>query len=133
MAMGHSACQVTGIKKEFLDKNFPDLMRAIENHAEFDNWDSTADDLIDTSMGDNVPGIRKLFNELQEQFTKLTETNGQGLKLFVIRYQSEDAEPYDEVEHTDGCIFAVEGVYVKTPAAQRFEQDLIEMSWTPFG
>jgi hypothetical protein len=130
MGHGYSAVTATGINKEFLDKNFPETMQEIENHPDFEYWGALVPIVTD---GDGSQELLALFKRLASEFEEFTRTGERGLQLYLHRYESESAERYDNVKHTDDCIFCVDGVYVKTPAANRFNEELIEMSWAAFG
>jgi len=56
-----------------------------------------------------------------------------GLVLNLTYYDEEMGDRYDDVEHTNGCVFTLEGVTQLTPEAMRCRHLFNRQSWTCSG
>jgi hypothetical protein len=55
------------------------------------------------------------------------------LDLELGYYDEDLGDGGDEVEHTDGAIFLVDGVIVRTPAGEKFSDMVQQNLWSVFG
>jgi len=131
MGMGYAACVTQAFKYADVKELCPAEVAAIEAVEGFETWGDLARGLWceDEDFLPYKPSVDALCNA----FSKATETNGEGLKLFLTYYDEESGDRYDEVSHHDNCIFEVGGVYQFTPAGERFIGKLQNATYVVFG
>lgn len=130
MGMGYGACTTHTISYENLKALCPAELATIEAVEGFESWGWLAEAISHEDpeiVRYNVP-----IEALTKAFNKATETEGQGLDLFITFYDKEVGDRYDEVDHLDGCMFEVSGVYKKTPAAERFKDKIEPANYVVF-
>jgi hypothetical protein len=91
-----------------------------------------------TSMQEDVPRpVVEAFDNLCYAFHQVTgvedSTGAFALDLELGYYDTDLGDGGDDVEHTDGAIFLVDGVVVRTPAGEKFK-DMVNLNlWSVFG
>lgn len=132
MGMGYAACQTQAIKYDDLKELCPNEVAAVEAVEGFEGWGALAQSLWCDDQ-EIVQPFKASIEALCQAFTTLTSVDGNGLKLVLTYYDDESGDRYDEVEHLDGCIFEIEGVYQMTPAALKFKEKIEHVSYVVFG
>ena len=145
MGMGNYACDadVVGTRfiREMCPKKWASLMNIlIENHINLDVLGAAAqyiDDMVydlaqqiewntdnDYSKCEEIAErIVKAYEELCKSFQKAT-----GLSLYLNYHSAEDRG--DEV---DGYFWSVGGVYIYSPAGEKYKKEITHKSWTIYG
>jgi hypothetical protein len=131
MGMGFAANSGMAIKYDDLKELCPQEIAAIESHESFEDWGSLARGLWldEENFKDFVPLVKKL----EKSFKAATTTKSSNLKLYLTYYDEENGDRYDEVVHSDGCIFEVDNVYQLTPAGKKFKEKLHRNNFVTFG
>lgn len=85
-------------------------------------------------------GFPQALERLEFQFRVVTRVEDSTfsnavscLELELGYYDEELGDGGDEVEHTDGAVFLVSGVTVRTPAGEKFKDVVQENLWSVFG
>lgn len=123
MGMGTYGCHGYVISLEELTKLCPETVKQVEAYPDFNGWGSVAE-----NVEDNPAELANLVDALIEDFNKKT-----GLELSIDYYDTVTAERYDVVDHSDGCVFTVQGMTMLTPAGEKFKHIINEQSWTGWG
>lgn len=132
MGMGYAACSTQAFKYDDVKELCPAEVAAIEAVEGFESWGALAQSLWCDNEEELAP-FKPLVEALCNAFSKATEVDGKGLKLILTYYDEGSGDRYDEVEHLDGCMFEVEGVYQMTPAGNKFKDKLAFATYVVFG
>ena len=132
MGMGFASVRTTAISYNDLKEFCGNEIEAIENHESFEGWGELARSL--TQGEEDVTNLFfPLVQQLVKKFEQATEVDGNHLTLFLSYYSEDDGDRYDEVEHTNNCIFELGNVYQLTAPAQKFKDILSSCSYVVFG
>jgi len=128
MGMGAAPCYGWHISLANLREICPQEVALVE--VLFPALDTSWGDIAKAlSVDDEVPEvIGTALDKLRDAFEEATE-----LRLGIGYYDEDGGDRYDSVEHTDGCIFDVEGIMQFTPAGEKWKDKLSEDMWTMFG
>lgn len=132
MGMGYAACSTQAFKYDDVKELCPAEVAAIEAALGLDTWGDLARGLWCDDDEALLP-YKLLVEALCDAFSKATEVDGKGLKLILTYYDEDSGDRYDELEHKDGCLFEVEGVYQLTPAGEKFKDKLTFATYVVFG
>lgn len=130
MSMDYAANTGYCISYDELKKLCPQQVSDVENHPDFESWVEVA-----MTSYDDEGQLGGAVKKLCEEFSRETNVSGTYLELSFMNYSMECYSEYDDVDSHDGCIFLVDGVMMKTPAGERFEDQGIisKASFVTFG
>ena len=77
----------------------------------------------ETSVMGNTTTLDVAYADLKADFASKT-----GLTLYVAYHDKED-----RADELDGGSWAVGGVYLRSPAGEKFKADIMTVNWTTFG
>ena len=133
MSMSNYACHADTVEESFVEKICPFLFGALsiackEAGTTLDDVSDCLDqsrglDTIDGVEEDEEKKIRSFYEQLQMKFKEYT-----GLGLYIRYHCAEDKG--DEV---DGTFWEVDGVYVYSPAGEKYKDKIERKFWTTFG
>lgn len=132
MGMGYGPYHAWVISYEDLVQLCPQEIAKMESLEDFDDWHSVAMGVgfeDDQGVSCLPPTVSEALEELCSKFQEVTG----GLKLSLIDYDSDSGDRYDEVTHTDGCVFTVDNMVQLTPAGEKFKHIVSEQGWVQFG
>lgn len=133
MSMDNYPQNADTVEESFVEKTCPFLFGALSQSCI--SAGTTLDDVsdcLDESRGmDSIDGvteeeekeIRSLYEQLQTKFKEYT-----GLDLYICYHNAEDRG--DEV---DGTFWTVDGVWMKTPAGEKYNDKITPKVWNVFG
>ena len=137
--MSNSQCPASGytISLDSLRELCPDTVASLEAALKAENF-SLGEFAERDSEGEFVPrGVSEAFDVLCDDFNEVTRVEDShgvsNLDLELSYYNEELGDGGDDVEHTDGAIFLVEGVVVRTPAGEKFSSAVQLNRWSVFG
>ena len=134
MGMGNYSCHADTVSDEFVRETCPDEMDNLqtvldESDCDFGHLGRTSNDGdiqggLDIEIGEeNSLAVLNAYDDLCVAFEKKT-----GLEL-EIKYHEAD----DRGDEVDGFFWAVEGVYVFSPAGEKYKDKIKRKFWTEFG
>ena len=133
--MSNSQCPASGytISLDSLRELCPDTVASLEAALKSENF-SLGEFAKLVSEGEPITrGISEAFDLLCDAFKEATRVEDSCLDLELDYYDEELGDGGDDVEHTDGAIFLVEGVVVRTPAGEKFSSAVQLNRWSVFG
>ena len=134
MGMGSAPAHATVISWDNLKKLCPKECEALEKALDAtDEWtlDGFAQSAVSGDIEEVPNEIYQCWDNLLDAFTNTTATPDSELFLSIGYYDREQGDRYDDLQ--EGAFFMVDGVWVKTPAAEKLGDMLEEKSWTVFG
>lgn len=144
MSSGSAPVTTTLISMENLEKLCPGpyakfwiMMKThdIDERWAFEEFLSQNDDCPPQPTTEELAMMTELWEaweELQEDFKKVTRVaTGQHLDLWTGYYDQDNGDIYDEM--LDGPFFCVDGVYVKSKAAEALGSILEDVQYTVYG
>ena len=139
MSSSHYPCYGDIIEEDFVKEicptEFDELDTFLENHnsdIEQLAFAQNAGDMPDVYEDDNplAKDNSDLDRKCQELWDKLVETFNKRTGLYLKIGFVEAEERSDEV---DGVYWAVDGVYVLSPAGKKYKDKITQQSWNTFG
>jgi hypothetical protein len=130
MGMGNYADGADTVSIDFVKEICPEEMANFQ--AALDETEACFDDFCEAEqLGEEIRfideqdgvKIQEAYRLLKDKFNKET-----GLTLYVAYHDADDRG--DEL---DGGTFTVEDVYMRTPAGEKYKDQIVKMTWTNFG
>ena len=121
MGSGYSACYADTVDEKFVRKIVGDeLFDAFQNA--FSEEDATIQDMCDGAY----PKTQAAYQKVCDAFLEKTEL----MLDFQEHNASEDGDRYDEV---DGAFWCVDGVFQRTPAGEKYRQQITRVHYVTYG
>lgn len=141
MGMGNYPCFAETIEEDFVKEVCPEELEAfkvaldegdlaIELFANSVQFEGFGVDEIKSDMGCDDKDIEQKAKDIVDSYEALIKSfeNKTGLELGVMYHDKEDRG--DDV---DGAFWTVEGVYILSPAGEKYKDKITRKGWTVYG
>ncbi len=134
MGMGTAPISSFVISLDNLRSICPEEVAACETAFAHEDQYSWGEYAFDLAMETEIPNdIENAVNALIAAFEQKTTVNNSRLTLGIGYYSEEEGDTYDNLSHTEGCYFEVDGMVDFTDAGNKFKDVIKTEAWTQYG